>query len=83
MVITKIMILIKLINLKKNSVQHEDISQSLIDKGIVDENYIFTKDWSLSSPSLAASIVVGYSINGRSVWKDKKGVSLKEQEMNN
>lgn len=56
--------------------------QSLIDKGIVDENYIFTQDWSFSSPSLAAAIVVGYSINGRNAWKDKNGVSLKEQEIN-
>jgi len=56
--------------------------QSLIDKGIIDKNYIFTQDWSLSSPSLAAAIVVGYSVNGRNAWKDKNGVSLKEQEMN-
>lgn len=57
--------------------------QRLIDKGIVDENYIFTQDWSFSSPSLAAAIVVGYSINGRSAWKDKNGTSIKEQEMKN
>lgn len=32
------------------------------------------------SPSLAAAIVVGYSINGRNAWKNKKGISLKEME---
>ncbi len=54
--------------------------QQLIDKSIVDQNYTFTRDWSFSSPSLAAAIVVGYSINGRTAWKSKKGVSLKETE---
>lgn len=57
-----------------------DKRQALIDKGIIDENYIFTQDWAFSSPSLAAAIVVGYSINGRSAWKNKKGISLKEIE---
>ncbi len=54
--------------------------QTLIDKGIVDGNYIFTQDWTFTSPSLAASIVMGYSINGRNAWKNKKGLSLKEIE---
>lgn len=54
--------------------------QLLFDKGIVDENLTFTQDWIFTSPSLAAAIVVGYSINGRSAWKNKKGVSLKDIE---
>lgn len=54
--------------------------QQLIDKSIVDQNFTFTQDWSFSSASLAAAIVVGYSINGRIAWKNKKGVSLKEIE---
>lgn len=54
--------------------------QQLIDKSIVDQNFTFTQDWSFSSASLAAAIVVGYSINGRVAWKNKKGVSLKEIE---
>ncbi len=57
-----------------------DKRQVLIDKGIIDENFIFTQDWAFSSPSLAAAIVVGYSINGRSAWKNKEGKSLKEIE---
>ncbi len=56
--------------------------QLLFDKGIV-ENLTFTQDWTFTSPSLAAAIVVGYSINGRSAWKNKKGVSLKEIEAGN
>ena len=54
--------------------------QLLFDKGIVDENFTFTQDWAFTSPSLAAAIVAGYSINGRNAWKNRKGISLKEIE---
>ena len=57
-----------------------DKRQVLFDKGIVDENFTFTQDWAFTSSSLAAAIVVGYSINGRTAWKNKKGISLKEIE---
>lgn len=56
-----------------------DKRQVLFDKGIVDGNFTFTQDWAFTSPSLAAA-VVGYSINGRNAWKNKKGISLKEIE---
>ena len=54
--------------------------QTLIDKGIIDVNYIFTQDWTFTSPSLAAAIVMGYSINGRKKKKNRNGLSLKEIE---
>lgn len=57
--------------------------QLLLDRGIIDENFIFTQDWTFTSPSLAAAIVVGYSINGRTAWKNKKGVLLKDMEVTN
>ena len=57
-----------------------DKRQMLIEKGIVDRNYIFTQDWVFTSPSLAAAIIVGYSINGRNAWKNRQGISLKEIE---
>lgn len=60
-----------------------DKRQSLIDKGVVDENFTFTEDWSFSSPSLAAAIIVGYSTNGRLAWKDKRGMALKDVEVEN
>ena len=50
-------------------------------RGIIDANYTFTQDWPFSSPSYAAGMVVGYSINGRVAWKDKAGVSLGEAEI--
>lgn len=54
--------------------------QALFNKQIINDDYTFTQDWSFGSPSLAASIVVGYSINGRTAWKNKRGISLKESE---
>ncbi len=57
-----------------------DKRQLLFDKGIVDKDFTFTQDWIFTSPSLAAAIVVGYSINGRNAWKDRNGASLKEIE---
>ena len=57
-----------------------DKRQILFDKGIIDEKFTFTQDWAFTSSSLAAAIVVGYSINGRSAWKNKVGMSLKEIE---
>lgn len=57
-----------------------DKRQALFDKGIIDKNYTFTQDWAFNSPSLAAAIVVGYSINGRIAWKNKNNVTLKDVE---
>lgn len=54
--------------------------QQMIDQGIINEKNQFTQDWLFTSPSLAASIIVGYSINGRTAWKTAKGISLKEAE---
>jgi len=42
--------------------------------------YIFQTDYLFNTASPAAAIVVGYSINGRDHWKDKKGRSLKTIE---
>ena len=54
--------------------------QNLLDTGIINSDYIFTQDFLFSSPSIAAAIVVGYSINGRTAWKTPKGISLKDYE---
>lgn len=56
--------------------------QQLIDKGIINQYFEFTQDWLFTSASLAAGIIVGYSINGRTAWKDEQGNSLKDFEEN-
>ena len=53
---------------------------SLIKKGIVNENFEFTKDYIFTSPSLAASIVMGRSANGLTEWKNNKNKSIKNLE---
>jgi hypothetical protein len=56
---------------------------TLIEKGIVVEKgkkLEFTEDCEFPSPSTAAAIILGYSINGRTAWKDKSGKTLKDIE---
>ncbi|MGK0385171.1 MAG: hypothetical protein ACJAVL_001927 [Bacteroidia bacterium] len=40
----------------------------------------FSKRYLFSSPSSAAAVIVGYSINGRRTWKDTNGLSLSTME---
>lgn len=59
------------------------IRERLVSKGIIqmdDNKYIFQENYLFPSPSQAASIIVGYSINGREHWRNNQGVSLKEIE---
>lgn len=57
-----------------------DIREKLITSGVLtkeDKCYRFTQDYSFSSPSTAAAVVMGRSANGRVEWKDKSGKTLK------
>jgi len=47
---------------------------------LIPENNLFrfTQDYTFSSPSLASSIVLGRSSNGRTDWKDAGGKTLKQ-----
>lgn len=58
------------------------LRSTLIDKKIIDENCKFTRDYVFTSPSLAASIVMGRSANGRTEWKTKDNKTIKEIEEN-
>lgn len=42
------------------------------------EKFHFTQDYTFNSPSLASSVVLGRSSNGRTDWKDASGKTLKE-----
>lgn len=53
---------------------------SLIEKGIINSNFCFTKDYIFTSPSLAAAIVMGRNANGRTEWKTKDHKSIKDIE---
>jgi hypothetical protein len=58
-----------------------DIRRDLKQNGVLQgtgEDYVFTQDYTFSSPSTAAAVVLGRSANGRIEWKDAKGRTLKE-----
>ena len=57
-----------------------NIRQKMIDEGIIIQNgevYEFPDDYIFSSPSTAASIVLGRNANGLTEWKLKSGKTLK------
>ena len=58
-----------------------DLRQELIGNGVLGLQggiYQFTQDYSFSSPSTAAAVVLGRSANGRIEWKAVDGRTLKE-----
>ena len=62
---------------------YRKLRQRLIDSGVLElkgESYIFTKDQLFNSPSAAGAIVCGQACNGRVIWKDDKGRTLKQIE---
>jgi hypothetical protein len=58
-----------------------DLRQELISNGVLVMQaglYQFTQDYTFSSPSTAASVLLGRSANGRVEWKGEDGRTLKE-----
>lgn len=56
------------------------LRETLYQKGVIDKNHQFTKDYIFTSPSLAAAIVMGRNANGRTEWKSADHKTLKELE---
>ena len=59
------------------------LRKELLDEGALKrttDRLLFAKDCEFTSPSAAASVVHGGHTNGLIVWKDKKGITLKERE---
>ena len=60
------------------------LRQSLIDKGVLkraEQNYLtFTQNYSFTSVSTPASIILGRATNGWITWKNANGKSLRELE---
>lgn len=57
------------------------LRQDLVKNGVLTEkngNYIVEEDYSFSSPSLAATVVLGRNTNGRAEWKNRDGKSLND-----
>lgn len=55
----------------------------LIEKGIIDSSFHFSKDHIFTSPSLAAAVVMGRNANGRTEWKTTDHKSIKDIEEEN
>ena len=54
-----------------------DLRNSLREKQVIDENYVFQKDYVFSSPSSAAAVVLGRNANGLTEWKTEDHQTLK------
>ncbi|MBF9253304.1 GIY-YIG nuclease family protein [Pontibacter sp. 172403-2] len=62
---------------------YSNLRKTLHTKSVVEEKngkFIFLENYEFSSPSTAAAIILGYSVNGRTAWKNKFGKTLKEIE---
>jgi len=58
-----------------------ELRASLLAQGVLETagpGYRLTQDYTFSSPSTAAGVLLGRSSNGRMEWKDAKGRTLKE-----
>lgn len=56
------------------------LRSSLIEKKVINSDFIFTKDYVFTSPSLAAAVVMGRNANGRTEWKTEEHRTLKDIE---
>lgn len=57
-----------------------ELRAELKERGVIKvegSSLVFTQDFSFSSPSMAASVILGRAANGRTEWKDKHGRVLK------
>lgn len=56
------------------------LRSKIIEKNIVNQEFTFVSDYIFTSPSLAASVVMGRSANGRMEWKTANGKTVKDIE---
>lgn len=54
--------------------------KKLVENGIVNSEFRFISDYIFSSPSMAASVVMGRNANGRTEWRTADGKTLKSIE---
>jgi len=52
----------------------------LLNKGIINADFCFEQNYTFTSPSLAAAVVMGRNANGRTEWKTTDKKTLKEIE---
>lgn len=57
-----------------------NLRNKILEKNIINQEFVFVTDYMFTSPSLAAAIVMGRNANGRTEWKTTKGKSIKDIE---
>ena len=57
-----------------------NLRDSLLKKGIINTNFCFEQNYTFTSPSLAAAVVMGRNANGRTEWKTSDKKTLKKIE---
>ena len=57
-----------------------NLRNKLLEKNIINQDFVFVTDYMFTSPSLAASIVMGRNANGRTEWKNINNKSIKDIE---
>lgn len=60
--------------------QTRDLRHRLQERGVLvpeSDQLVFSQDYRFSSPSSAAGVLIGGSINGRKAWRDEQGRTLK------
>lgn len=71
-------------NKESRSYNYTALREKLVRNGVILDNKenkcYFEKDYLFKSPSAAASVILGYSANGRNIWKDKDNRTLNEIE---
>ncbi|WP_217647192.1 GIY-YIG nuclease family protein [Planctomicrobium piriforme] len=68
-------------SLKEHLPNVSKVRADLIDNRVLvrdGDKFKFTQDYTFNSPSLASSVVLGRSTNGRTDWKDANGKTLKQ-----
>ncbi|HRH17091.1 MAG TPA: GIY-YIG nuclease family protein [Aquabacterium sp.] len=62
---------------------YKAVRDKLLSSGVLSDTgefYTFTKNYPFPSPSQAASVIVGYMMNGRYTWRTSDGCSLRDIE---
>lgn len=65
----------------KLSQKFKQFRKELIQKGVLenkDGTLVFSQDYLFTSPSYASSMILGYSTNGRVLWHNRSGKTLKD-----
>lgn len=55
--------------------------EEIIKSGVIEEQdqfYVFRKNYAFSSPSSAASVLLGINVNGQVIWRDCRGRTFRE-----